>query len=72
MLAKISFLTMFVGLPVWGSYTGNNLLGWALAGLAMIAFAAGCLLLHIKLQEVGEVCEKTNVTHRRSGTKKGA
>ena len=43
MFAGIAFIILFFGLPIWGSYTGANIALWALAGVAMIAAAGGCL-----------------------------
>lgn len=43
MFAGIAFMIIFLGLPVWGSYTGANIALWAFVGIAMLAAAGGCL-----------------------------
>lgn len=71
MFAKIAFMILFVGLPIWGSYEGDDLLQWAMVGIAMLILAINCLRVHNKLERRKAYGQNPG-TYRGTGKKKGA
>ena len=35
-MKTLTFLCIFIGLPIWGGYTGDKLFLWALVGMALL------------------------------------
>ena len=52
MYVTLALLILFFILPVWGGYTGDNMLLWLLITLALIGTAGACMWLEYRKQEV--------------------
>ena len=52
MYVTLALLILFFILPVWGGYTGDNMLLWLLVALALIGTAGACMWLEYRKQEV--------------------
>ena len=52
MYVTLALFILFFALPVWGGYTGSNMLLCLLVALALISTAGACMWLEYRKQEV--------------------
>ena len=67
MYMTLALFILFFILPVWGGYTGDNMLLWLLIALALIGTAGACMWLEYRKQEVKScVCTVRKQKNRAS------